>query len=405
MKLITLIIYEFNFKGYFNEGFLQIQKAIDFALISEFDSAVNNITAFLNRFPYPPYNDDGFIAVLQALFPFIIILSYNFTVILTAKGIVQEKESGIKEAMKLMGMKSWIYWLSWYIKTLTLFLPALIFMIAAYKIQLPLKDGGQASIINKTDPVLFAIFLILYTSSTITFTFLMCTFFKKAESARSGSGIIFFVTYLPFILIQLRYEKMNLFTKILSCFVSNICVSLGIQLIGMFEGKGVGITFSNWNQGISVEDNFAFSHVIIMLIVNNFTHILLAYYLETIFPGNHGIGRPWYFPIQSFLKNDDTEEKNLSLMGNKTTEPWYKRMVPGFMRNKNKTSDIVLNTKDPILEDESIYSKKKIGIKINKIAKKFKQFGETRYAVKDLSLNIYEGQITVLLGHNGAGKR
>ena len=28
----------------------------------------------------------------------------------------------------------------------------------------------------------------------------------------------------------------------------------------------------------------------------------------------------------------------------------------------------------------------------------------TKVAVKDLSLNLYEGQITVLLGHNGAGK-
>lgn len=28
----------------------------------------------------------------------------------------------------------------------------------------------------------------------------------------------------------------------------------------------------------------------------------------------------------------------------------------------------------------------------------------TKLAVKDLSLNLYEGQITVLLGHNGAGK-
>lgn len=27
-----------------------------------------------------------------------------------------------------------------------------------------------------------------------------------------------------------------------------------------------------------------------------------------------------------------------------------------------------------------------------------------RAAVRDLSLNLYEGQITVLLGHNGAGK-
>lgn len=30
--------------------------------------------------------------------------------------------------------------------------------------------------------------------------------------------------------------------------------------------------------------------------------------------------------------------------------------------------------------------------------------GKKRVAVWDLTLNMYEGQITVLLGHNGAGK-
>lgn len=29
---------------------------------------------------------------------------------------------------------------------------------------------------------------------------------------------------------------------------------------------------------------------------------------------------------------------------------------------------------------------------------------KTKEAVKDLTLNMFEGQITVLLGHNGAGK-
>ena len=42
------------------------------------------------------------------------VLSFIFTVIITAKSIVHEKETGVKEAMKLMGMKTWIYWLSWY---------------------------------------------------------------------------------------------------------------------------------------------------------------------------------------------------------------------------------------------------------------------------------------------------
>lgn len=34
----------------------------------------------------------------------------------------------------------------------------------------------------------------------------------------------------------------------------------------------------------------------------------------------------------------------------------------------------------------------------------FKVGNKTRTAVRDLTLNMYEGQITVLLGHNGAGK-
>ena len=87
---------------------------------------------------------------------------------MTAKQIVYEKETGIKEAMKLMGMKPWIYWLSWYLKTFILLLPSLIFMIVAYKIKMKLKSGGYASIIDKTDPWLFALFFFLYASSFIT---------------------------------------------------------------------------------------------------------------------------------------------------------------------------------------------------------------------------------------------
>ncbi len=33
-----------------------------------------------------------------------------------------------------------------------------------------------------------------------------------------------------------------------------------------------------------------------------------------------------------------------------------------------------------------------------------KQFGQDKKAVENLSLKLYENQITALLGHNGAGK-
>jgi len=128
--------------GYFREGFIQLQKQIDYSLIEEFNPNINDVSLKLKRFPYPPYNNDNFVIVLIALFPFIIILSFIFTVIFTAKSIVHEKESGIKEAMKLMGMKPWIYWLSWYLKTFILLLPSLLFMSIAYCIKLEVKGGG-----------------------------------------------------------------------------------------------------------------------------------------------------------------------------------------------------------------------------------------------------------------------
>ncbi|GBO07961.1 ATP-binding cassette sub-family A member 3, partial [Araneus ventricosus] len=44
------------------------------------------------------------------------------------------------------------------------------------------------------------------------------------------------------------------------------------------------------------------------------------------------------------------------------------------------------------------------GVIIENLSKEFRSGFTTKMAVNDVSLNIYEGQITALLGHNGAGK-
>jgi ATP-binding cassette subfamily A (ABC1) protein 3 len=46
----------------------------------------------------------------------------------------------------------------------------------------------------------------------------------------------------------------------------------------------------------------------------------------------------------------------------------------------------------------------KISIKIKNLRKTFGGYDGEEVAVDNVSLNIYFGQITVLLGHNGAGK-
>lgn len=192
------------------------------------DFPLNPVSIQLKRHPYPPYQNDPFVSIIQLMFPFIIMLSFIVTIILTAKSIVFEKETGIKESMRLMGMKSWIYWFSWYIKTFMLVLPSIVFMTISYKIKLPLPNGSTGSIIEKSDGFLFFIFLMLYASASITFMFMCTTFFKKANSAAAGAGVIWFVSYLPFIFIQMRYEEMSLLLKTVVMIVVNLCMSEGI---------------------------------------------------------------------------------------------------------------------------------------------------------------------------------
>nr|QNH67858.1 ATP-binding cassette transporter subfamily A member 3 X1 [Brachionus rotundiformis] len=374
--------------GYYREGFLSLQKSIDFNLLNSFNDSAKSINLNLKRFPYPPYNNDPFVAIIQALFPFIIMLSFIFTVVLTAKAIVAEKESGLKEGMKLMGMKPWIYWLSWYIKTMGVLLPAIVFIVVSFKIPITVKSGTTASIIDKTDPFLFFLFLILYASSSVTLTFLCTTFFKKANSGAAGAGVIWFFSYLPYIFISLRYEKMSLALKIISCFVNNLAMSLGIQLIGMFEGKGTGINFSNWSEGISVDDTFSLLNVIVIMFANNLINLILLYYFDNVLPGDKGIPRSWLFPIEFLLKSKNKKRVNSEINLKK------------LEINGNNYFDHA----EGMIEDETVYSNRKIGIKIDKISKNFRQLGTIKQAVNDLSLNIYEGQISVLLGHNGAGK-
>ena len=43
--------------------------------------------------------------------------SFAFTVPLVLKRIVEEKQQGVKELMKMMGLPSWLHWVGWFVIT------------------------------------------------------------------------------------------------------------------------------------------------------------------------------------------------------------------------------------------------------------------------------------------------
>jgi len=57
------------------------------------------------------------------------------------------------------------------------------------------------------------------------------------------------------------------------------------------------VQWNNINQGVSVDDNFALLHVILMLLLDSVIYASIAWYIEAVYPGEYGIPRPFYFPL------------------------------------------------------------------------------------------------------------
>lgn len=168
--------------GYVREGFTALQTAISQSVISIIANETGSQTRLkqielgLHRHPYPPYNDDKYVLVIQQQFPLILILSFVLVALNIVKDIVHEKERKLKESMKMMGLSNWLHWMAWFIKyTVFLFITVLIMTIL-----LAVKTD-KGAVINKSNPVIIFIFLMLYAISTISFCCTVSVFFSKGE--------------------------------------------------------------------------------------------------------------------------------------------------------------------------------------------------------------------------------
>lgn len=128
------------------------------------------------KMAYPPYFSNNLSLLLGFILPLFLVLSFAFIVPPILKRIVYEKETGVKELMKLMGLPSWMHWLCWYINVIAG--AAISIFIIVILVSAKFTQEADA-VLAFTDPVLTFIFLLLYASALITFLFALSTLFDK----------------------------------------------------------------------------------------------------------------------------------------------------------------------------------------------------------------------------------
>ncbi|CAF0899716.1 unnamed protein product, partial [Brachionus calyciflorus] len=334
---------------------------------------------YLNQFPHPKYKkeDNTTSYVNYFILPIIITLMWSGNIGLAIRNLVKEKEKFIEETMRAMGLRPGINWLAWFITTY------LTTVIVSLLVTIVLKYG---SIFPESNFGLIYLSLLSFSFSAVMLSFFVGSFFNKTNLASLIGILSYFISYLPFILVMsLKYE-IPFVSKFFLCLFAATGFGYSSLYISWYEQQGKGLQLEDiWKSPIT-NDSMNFGLSILILIFDGCIYGLLGWYVKKIFPGRYGASQPWYFIF--------------------TPKFWSQTICFRYFIKKkidlsevfNKDGSIKEKTKNRFIEDEPI--KIPIGIAIKKLTRKFKE----KTVVNNLSLNFFEGQITALLGHNGAGK-
>ncbi|KAM4813631.1 LOW QUALITY PROTEIN: ATP-binding cassette sub-family A member 17-like [Urocitellus parryii] len=237
--------------GYYKEGFLGIQHAVDKAIMHHHARNASadmfeRLNVLLQRFPHGPHIQDGFFLVLQNEFSLFLMLSFICIELIIINTVLLEKERKLKEYMYMMGLNSWLHWVAWFI---TFFIS--VFIAVSIMTILFCTKVENMAVFKNSDPSLIFVFLMCFAVDTIFFAFMISTFFQRAHVGTASEGIIFFFTYLPYLYLTFSYHQRSYFEKITFCLFSNVAMAMGVHFMSMFEAKGI---LQERNAHIAVKD-------------------------------------------------------------------------------------------------------------------------------------------------------
>ncbi|KAL9833695.1 LOW QUALITY PROTEIN: cholesterol transporter ABCA5 [Geothlypis trichas] len=278
--------------------------------------------------------------------------------------IVAEKERKLKEFLKILGLHDTAFWLSWVLLYVSHFVMSILMAVIA----------TASSLFPQSSAFVIFLLFFLYGVSSVFFA-LMLTPLKSKHR-----GIVEFLATLCFGFVGLNIVLLEDFPKSCVWILSPLCQCsflIGVAQVMHLEDFEDGATFANITAG-----PYPLCISLILLLLDSICYLLVAVYLDQVIPGEFGLRRtPFFFMKPSFWSK---HRKN------------YKELYESSINGSLSFSEIV----EPVPSE----FQGKEAIRISCVQKTFRKKGETVEALRNLSFDIYEGQITALLGHSGTGK-
>ncbi len=164
---------------------------------------------YLQEMPYPCFKYDRFTVTLIYVLPLAMLFAWLFPVAMTTRAVVREKESRLKEFMKMMGVSEGLLRLSWFLHSVV------VLLLSVVCITVLLKALG---VLPATNWFILFLFLTLYAVVMLSYSFLMSAFFNNANLAACVAALLYFLVFFAHVTIV---PKLNSLSPI----VIGLCVS------------------------------------------------------------------------------------------------------------------------------------------------------------------------------------
>ncbi|KAL4504088.1 hypothetical protein ABPG72_020926 [Tetrahymena utriculariae] len=330
------------------------------------------------------------LAGLKTLWPMYQCMAINGYIRYASMEIVQEKKDQQRENQKIMGLTHWNYMMG------QLFFSTCVCVIIGLFYYTVCSIGGVYEGINYLKGIILYITFVIAMVCQLYFFTSFFTSQKLASDIISFVNLFFSFIYIFVLLSEVRSDKV--FILLLSL-APQAALTLGLMGDGWSILNKLQVNFIN----------FSVNEAILILLFDIAVYLLLYLYLDQIWPNEYGTQKNPLFVFQS-IKNFCCKKNNQGQQQQNTIQYVEFNDVELASQNFGREAPLQQNIGGALnqVEDKSsaLYhqqidaSNLVKSLQISNLTKHFQGY----YAVKQLSLSLYEGQIFCLLGHNGAGK-
>ena len=350
----------------------------------------------LAAFPTPAFSSDAFYSFVQSVFALIFVMTFFFPSFFLIRGLVVEKETRIREGVRMMGMGDLALYASWVATYALLFLVvALCVAVTCAATMFPRSDGG----------LLFAYFWLFGLSAT-SLCLALSTLFSRSKLASVVGAVLFIATFFPY--FQVNDPLKSTLVKTAASLCAPVAFGLGLDIIATLESNDVGLTLATIGTQYG---NFSFALCLGMLALDCVLYLALFWYLNLVVPQEFGLPLPWYFPVTREFwwphrAADDAHAAAASGGGGGGGSGGLKTRLLDDDGEGGGAAWAPAGGEGVEAPGALLCDLGRAGrcVSVRGLRKEFATPDGVKAAVDGVDLDIFEGQIFVLLGHNGAGK-